>query len=93
MLQSKSIVKLTAYKISDDEDFIYIDILDQGAGVSIKNKQKIFQPFFTTKKNKGGTGLGLTLSQNIMRGMEGDLFLKDTSSKGSIFCLKVKQQS
>ena len=86
----KPVVKLTAYKISEDS-FIYIDILDQGTGISFENKQKIFQPFFTTKKNKGGTGLGLALSQNIMRGMGGDLFLKDTGSKGSIFCLKVKR--
>jgi signal transduction histidine kinase len=88
--KESAFVKINAYKITDDE-FIYIDVLDQGSGIPSENKSKIFQPFFTTKKNKGGTGLGLALSQNIMRGMGGDLILKDTSSKGSIFCLKVKR--
>jgi len=85
-------VIITAYSIQEEKS-VYIDILDKGEGVSIENKKKIFQPFFTTKKNKGGTGLGLSLSRNIMKGMGGDLFLKDTSTKGSIFCIKVKQKS
>ena len=69
---------------------MFIDVSDNGLGVPKNIQDKIFQPFFTTKKNKGGTGLGLALSLDIMMGMEGDLFLKDSSEQGSIFCLKVK---
>lgn len=83
------LVKIAAYKVPN-EDYMFIDVSDNGLGVPKNIQDKIFQPFFTTKKNKGGTGLGLALSLDIMMGMEGDLFLKDSSEQGSIFCLKVK---
>jgi|GEM_PF-4516723 len=87
--EKENAVKVAAYKVPN-EDFIFIDVSDNGPGVPKNIQDKIFQPFFTTKKNKGGTGLGLALSLDIMAGMGGDLFLKDSSAQGSIFCLKVK---
>lgn len=90
--EAKSInqnIKITVYK-DPEESFIFFDVSDNGSGIPPEIKNKIFQPFFTTKKNTGGTGLGLSLSRSLIRGMEGDLFLKDTSPKGTIMCLKLR---
>ncbi len=46
---------------------VVVEIKDTGPGISEKNKGKIFEPFFTTKKTGVGTGLGLTVTENIIR--------------------------
>ena len=46
-------------------------VLDDGNPVSPENKERIFNPFFTTKKE--GTGLGLSISSNLVKNMEGNL--------------------
>ena len=47
-------------KVSN-EDIIHIQITDDGEGISKDNIVKVFQPFFTTKRSRGGTGLGLSM--------------------------------
>ncbi len=54
----------------------YIDIIDSGYGISPELKDKILNPFFSTKKQEG-TGLGLNLSQNLMLQIGGKLQLLD----------------
>jgi two-component system, NtrC family, sensor kinase len=44
-----------------------------GIGISKKNMDKIFQPFFTTKPTGEGTGLGLSLSYDIIKAHTGEL--------------------
>lgn len=73
-------IKTTRY----DND-LYIDIKDEGYGVSKENVDKIFNPYFTTKKD--GTGIGLAESKKIMRAHGGELALLSTSKEGSIFRL------
>lgn len=82
-------IKITLYK-HPEESFVFLDVSDDASGIPSEIKSKIFQPFFTTKKNTGGTGLGLSLSRSLIRGMDGDLFLKDSSPKGTIMCLKLR---
>jgi signal transduction histidine kinase len=48
------------------ENCVQITIRDNGPGISEKNREKIFQPFFTTKPAGQGTGLGLSLSYDII---------------------------
>lgn len=49
-----------------DRDWIYITIRDNGFGVSPENKSKIFSPFFTTKPQGQGAGLGLNIAHDIV---------------------------
>ncbi len=57
-----------------DEENIEITVRDNGNGIPQKELDKIFQPFFTTKPTGQGTGLGLSLSYDIItKGHEGDL--------------------
>lgn len=78
-------VKVTTYK---HEDFIEIRISDNGPGVPEEIKEKIFEPFFTTKPTGEGTGLGLSLSYDIItQGHNGSLVLESKSGEGATFII------
>ena len=53
-----------------------LSIRDSGPGIPMDMSEKIFEPFFTTKKENQGTGLGLSLSRDILRKYNGELALK-----------------
>ena len=61
-------------------DKITITIRDNGTGIPIGIIDKIFQPFFTTKPTGEGTGLGLSLTYEIIKANDGEL--KVTSEEG-----------
>jgi two-component system NtrC family sensor kinase len=60
-------------------------VADSGPGIPFDLHEKIFQPFFTTKQEGQGTGLGLSLSRDIVRKMGGDIQLISEVGKGSEF--------
>ena len=61
---------------SKKEDRIEILVKDNGPGIPEEIKEKIFQPFFTTKPTGSGTGLGLSLSYDIVKSHGGDIKLE-----------------
>ncbi|HEY8517586.1 MAG TPA: ATP-binding protein [Candidatus Binatia bacterium] len=65
------------------EQFLSLDVSDQGPGIAPENLGRIFSPFFTTKD--GGTGLGLAISQRIISEHGGVLRVKSEPGVGSIF--------
>ena len=69
---------------SIDEDKVIIKITDTGPGIPGQNISKIFEPFFTTKQSGKGLGLGLTISDRIIREMGGEIYA-DHSQKGARF--------
>ncbi|MBK8452830.1 MAG: HAMP domain-containing sensor histidine kinase [Thiofilum sp.] len=66
----------------------HIDVADNGEGISPANRDKIFTPFFTTRRSQGGTGLGLEITQSLLRAYKGDLVLLPTAI-GATFRLKL----
>ena len=66
---------------------IEIPISDNGPGIPDAIKNKIFQPFFTTKPSGQGTGLGLSLSYDIVKAHGGDLMAETEEGKGSKFTI------
>ncbi len=64
---------------------VEIDIADTGKGVEEDIRDKIFQPFYTTKPEGEGTGLGLYLCRKIMSEHEGSLNFESTLGEGSRF--------
>ncbi|RPA68960.1 two-component sensor histidine kinase [Cyclobacteriaceae bacterium YHN15] len=66
---------------------IQISVKDNGPGIPDSNKDKIFQPFFTTKPTGSGTGLGLSLSYDIVKAHGGLLTVISSEGKGSEFSL------
>ncbi|MEQ9023208.1 MAG: HAMP domain-containing sensor histidine kinase, partial [Pseudomonadales bacterium] len=73
-----------------DEKNLIIHVKDNGAGIPKKVKEKIFQPFFTTKATGSGTGLGLSISHDIVtKGHGGKIELESTEGKGTTFTVKI----
>lgn len=65
-------------------DQVEINVADEGCGIPEKDKEKIFSPFFTTKKH--GTGLGLCISKRIIEEhVNGSLSMKSQEGKGTSF--------
>jgi signal transduction histidine kinase len=78
----KPIVSVSTKKA---EDHLEIKISDNGNGISKEVVDKIFQPFFTTKPTGQGTGLGLSLSYDIVKAHGGSLTVRSSELKGSEF--------
>lgn len=70
-----------------EEEFIRMSIRDDGHGMTSEIQEKIFVPFFTTKKT--GTGLGLPLAQKIIHAHGGILDLTSDVGKGTDFIIKI----
>jgi len=66
-------------------DEVRISISDTGTGIPEELLTKIFEPYFTTKKN--GTGLGLTITYKIVKEHSGDISLESKEGKGSTFTI------
>ncbi len=75
---------LTAY--SNEKGRAVISVKDNGAGIDADALEKIFIPFFSTKKS--GSGIGLSLSKQIMRQHEGSITVKSTLGEGTEFLLR-----
>lgn len=75
----------------EDHQFKKLHIKDSGNGVPADIKNKIFDPFYTTKKLGDGTGLGLSFSREIMESQGGKLELDSTHS--NIFTISFKKDS
>ncbi len=76
-------------------DYVFVKITDNGQGIEEKNLIKIFDPFFTTKPIGEGTGLGLSLSFNIIQKHKGEMTVDSEVGKGTTFTIKlpIHQQS
>jgi signal transduction histidine kinase/DNA-directed RNA polymerase subunit N (RpoN/RPB10) len=70
-----------------DKNQIMISVRDNGNGIPEKVKDKIFQPFFTTKPTGQGTGLGLSLSYDIVKAHGGELRVETKEGEGCTFNL------
>ena len=62
---------------------VRVRVIDNGCGIAPENRERIFEPFFSTRQ--GGTGLGLFLSLNFVRRSGGDLHLTSEPGRGSTF--------
>lgn len=79
-------VSVSTKKIGDK---ILISVKDNGNGIPDKIKEKIFQPFFTTKPTGQGTGLGLSLSYDIVKAHGGEILVESEEGKGTEFKIKI----
>lgn len=68
-------------------ELIYIDVTDNGSGIPDGILDQIGEPFMTTKGN--GTGLGLLISEKIIKEHNGDFFLKTKKGEGTTFTISL----
>ena len=74
---------------SDGPQHIEISVSDNGCGIPEAEQAMIFTPNFTTKKN--GSGLGLVISQQMVRAMNGRLYFESKEGVGSMFYIVIEQ--
>jgi two-component system nitrogen regulation sensor histidine kinase NtrY len=65
----------------------YLDIADDGPGIREEDKEKLFFPYFSTKKD--GTGLGLAIANRIIAEHKGYIKVRDKDPKGTIFTIEI----
>ncbi len=71
----------TSEVFNDTKEYLEIRISDNGCGIEEKNQDKVFEPFYTTKKN--GTGLGLAIVNRIVESHMGKIRIKSKPGKGT----------
>jgi polar amino acid transport system substrate-binding protein len=67
-----------------ERNWVRITVEDHGVGIKESDMKYIMDPFFTTKRNSGGTGLGLSVSYNIIKNHNGTMTFKSEVNKGTI---------
>ena len=78
-------IRLRARRVArDGQEFVRISLADGGQGIAQETKQKIFLPFFTTKKDVG-TGLGLWVTKSMVEKHGGLIKFRSTSGRGTVF--------
>jgi len=93
VVNEKSKQSITGYEptvsvtTKKNNDKVEINVKDNGNGIPPKVLDKIFQPFFTTKPTGQGTGLGLSLSYDIVKAHGGELKVETKEGEGSEFII------
>ena len=79
------VVKVTTQRYN--EAYVELRVLDTGCGMPKNLQAKVFEPFFTTKPVGKGTGLGLSVSYGIIKKHRGDIRVKSSLGKGTMFAI------
>jgi two-component system nitrogen regulation sensor histidine kinase NtrY len=77
-------VTLTAYEAANK---LVVELADSGPGIRDEDKEKLFLPYFSTRKN--GTGLGLAIADKIISEHGGSLRVRDNLPQGSVFTVEI----
>ena len=72
-------------RIGENLKAVEISFTDTGVGISEENLDKIFEPFFTSKKVGEGTGLGLSVSYGLIKNHSGEIKVKSKKNQGTTF--------
>lgn len=83
-IENKGFIKIYGYK---KNDYIIVEVEDNGKGIKEEHLKRIFEPFFTTRK--GGTGIGLARVKKILEYHSWDIEVESIEGKGSIFRIKI----
>ena len=85
------------FVIAATERNLYLSVADDGIGISVADKKKIFDRFYRVDKartrQKGGFGLGLSLAKQIVDALKGTISVKDNKPHGTIFEVKIAIQT
>lgn len=72
---------------------VIIEMEDTGCGIAPENISRLFEPFFTTKQNSKGTGLGLTVSYEIIQEHGGDISVDSQVNRGTKFTITIPSKN
>lgn len=72
-----------------EDNYVYAEVEDDGVGLADDIKENIFNPFFTTKAAGEGTGMGLSISSDIVQKLGGELYFDSDLGHGTKFIIKL----
>jgi signal transduction histidine kinase len=82
-------------RFSEDQDFYYFEVEDNGMGIAEQYHEKIFSNNFTLKitdrYNQKGTGIGLTTVKELLHALEGNIFVRSVPGEGATFFVTIKK--
>ncbi len=81
---------MTVHTGAEDEGGVKVSVQDTGVGISRENMRHLFTPFFTTKKEVKGVGLGLAVSHGIIQRHRGTIEVESEEGKGTMFTVRLK---
>ncbi len=85
-------IEITTRYLNDiDKQCVQIDVKDNGLGIKKEDMEKIFSPFFTKKAH--GTGLGLSMSQQIIQSHNGQICVHSSTNFGTTFTITLPAQN
>ena len=90
---SKDLIPPVEGDIVPHGDYVLVEVIDTGTGISPQLLQKIFEPFFSTKEVGSGTGLGLATVYGIIKQTDGYIYVTSTPGKGTKFSIFFKRTS
>jgi signal transduction histidine kinase len=90
-LQASAEKKGSSVTVSSERKEFYVDvrIQDTGSGITPAQMAKIFDPYFTTKQGKSGTGLGLYITKKVVEDHNGSIKVDSTPQVGSTFTIRL----
>jgi len=74
---------------TDSEGWVVVEIRDTGEGIPAAIRGRVFDPFFTTKPIGVGSGLGLSISDGIVRSLGGEIGVESTPGQGTVFRVRL----
>jgi PAS domain S-box-containing protein len=88
MDEGTGVLSITITEDEDENEYI-VEIVDNGSGISEENMQRLFEPYFTSKRN--GMGLGLASTLNIIQSHNAHIDVNSTVGEGTSFILGFKK--
>jgi signal transduction histidine kinase len=77
--------KRPGLETTPSQRYVVVDVIDTGVGIPAAAREKIFEPFYTSKDREGGTGLGLAVCHGIVKEHDGWIEIADATGGGTIF--------
>ena len=78
-------IRLKVWRGTSGKEGLVLEVEDNGCGMDAKTASRVFAPFFTTKEEGMGTGLGLYLSKNLLESVGGSISVESESGRGATF--------
>ena len=79
--------------LDDGEDMVWLNVADNGHGIKPEDLPHIFEPFYSTKVDGKGVGLGLSMTYGIIREHNGVVEVDSKPGKGTVFKIKFPRSS
>ena len=87
--QEAKVFRITARRAGKSRELVRVEFYDNGVGIKREDLGKVFDPFFTTRRDAGGTGLGLSVSFGIIQDFGGTISVESEAGKFTRFIIEL----